>query len=484
MTAKERIRDAKAELWKAAQAFKAGDATEGSVKAALIWLERAWEENPTEDEQEEIRYLECLAHCTNSDYDTAYENFKKSYSGREIPLAWRRLGTIIYMIAALPSDLGAALEECNQAIIWLQENDDDSAMIVGKAILYGRKAFCHLKLDQHADAIACCEIASRLLPEHLAPLRIMAEIELRRGDYEGAIKYLSRSIVNRPQGPHFWDYANRGNAFLETGNLRGALSDLGIALELEPSSPLILSNFGLAMDQRGDTTRAWRFYNRALMHDYQWVPAHSNRGALFFRGGDYKQAEEEFARAIRLEPGNASLWFNRGLSRFEQLMYGECLLDMSQAIRLGNLSWEARYVTAMCQGRLKEYSTAIVSLKTLVLNHELDRETSSLIWNNMGVMEHRRDNLERSHMCFLEALIEDRLNDQATANLARIESVMSGASLEPTEENTVQLSAAASTSGPQGLSQSDIINTIGIWTNMAGISTNLLVLEATRLVAS
>ena len=68
----------------------------------------------------------------------------------------------------------------------------------------------------------------------LAPLRIMAEIKLKEGDYERAIKYLSKVIAIRTEGPYFWDYANRGTAFLETGNLREALRDLGTAHVLEP----------------------------------------------------------------------------------------------------------------------------------------------------------------------------------------------------------------------------------------------------------
>ena len=234
-------------------------------------------------------------------------------------------------MAFLPSNLSTALEECNQAIEWLVENDQNSTTSPIKAILYGRKAFCHLKLDQVADAVACCNIASKVLPQLLAPLRIMAEIMMGQGNHQAAVEYLSLAIANRPQGPLFWDYANRGNAFLETGNLTEAVSDLAIAHDLEPESPVVLSNLGLAMNQIGNTTEAWRFYNQALMQDYTWVPARNNRGTLFFESGNYSAAEREFSTAIRLDPNNATGWFNRGLSRYEQEMYGECLSDMSNA---------------------------------------------------------------------------------------------------------------------------------------------------------
>ena len=301
----------------------------------------------------------------------------------------------------------------------------------------------------------------------MAPLRIMSEIMMRQGDHEAAIEYLSRAIANRPQGPHFWDYANRGNAFLEIGNSREALADLAIALELERNSPLVLSNLGLAMNQSGNVTEAWRFYNQALMQDYRWVPAHNNRGTLFFESGDYSKAEREFTRAIELEAGNATLYFNRGLARFEQEMYGECLSDISNAARLGNQSWETRYLAGMCRGRLKEYSTAVELLKTLVLNPVLGGETSSLIWNNMGVIEHRADQLETAHSCFFEAVSKNPLNRQAQANLRKIESTMSGADLQATQEEALELTPRRTTGYLLGLTPSDALTTVNIATTLA-----------------
>ena len=325
-------------------------------------------------------------------------------------------------------------------------------------------------MTRYADAMACCEIASELLPEHLAPLRIMAEIKLNRGEYEKAIEYLSKAIAIQTEGPHFWDYANRGSAFLETGNLQEAFPDLRIALELEPQNPVVLSNLGMALERTGNLTESWRCYSLALTSDYHSVPAHNNRGTLFFGRQEYRQAEREFSIAVQLEQNNATLWFNRGLAKFEMQMYGESLSDMSVSSRLGNQAWEAKYISGMCRGRLNEYSTAIAILGDLALRSNLDREDNSLIWNNIGVMEHRMDRLEAALRCFIESVAENPLNEQAQANIGRIESTMSGATLLATEESQVEIAPRAATSYPLSLSQSDIINTVSIassWASMA-----------------
>ena len=98
--------------------------------------------------------------------------------GREVPRSWQEIGTIIYAKMTLPPDLEQGLQEYDTALKWTDVRGRDSHSAPVKAILYGRKAFYHLKMNRFADALACCEIATELLPDHLAPLRIMAEIKL------------------------------------------------------------------------------------------------------------------------------------------------------------------------------------------------------------------------------------------------------------------------------------------------------------------
>ena len=468
MTTKNFLQDAKAQLVKATQT---GNSIGDRVNTALTWLEAALEVASTDEEKEEIEHLRCLAHCANDNYDAAQETFDKANSGREIPMEWKTLGSLLYAKTSLPSDLRVALEECDKAIGWLVEDGQSADWAPVRAILYGRKAYCHLRMDRVADAMACCNIASRLLPEHLAPLRIMAEIMMRQGNHQAAIEYLSLTIANRPEGPHFWDHANRGNAFLETDNVKEALLDLELALQLDPNSPVVLSNLGLAMNRMGDITKAWRFFNLALMENYHWVPAHNNRGTLFFESNDYRAAEREFSTAIELDNRNATLWFNRGLSRFEQKMYGECLSDMAIASRLGNQSWETLYISEMCKGHLQEYSSASAILKTLALNAGLDRRTTSLVWNNMGVIEHRANDLKRAQSCFHEALADDPLNEQAQANLDRLESSMSGADLQATQEEPLELRPRPTMGEALGLTPSDVLSTVNIATTLATLMT-------------
>lgn len=155
-------------------------------------------------------------------------------------------------------------------------------------------------------------------------------------------------------------------------------------------------------------------------------------------------------------------------------MYGECLSDIGISIRLGNQAWEARYIMGMCKGRLKEYSTAIAILQNLVLRSNLDREDDSLIWNNIGVMEHRMDRLETAHSCFLASADENPLNEQAQANIGRIKATMSGTSLQPTEESEAEIAPKATTGSLLGLTRSEIFNTVNIASSLASMASQHL----------
>ena len=464
------IRDAAVALNEAIGGLQIGKPIEASIGAARNWLEAARITSASEEEKDKIHLWECYALCLTNDYDRAFGEFQKANAGRELPRSWQDIGTFIYAKMTLPTDLKQGLQEYNTAVNWttVRERHSDSAPV--RAILYERKAFYHLKMNQLADAIACCEIATELLPDHLSPLRIMAEIKLKQGQYQTAIEFLSKVIAIRTEGPHFWDYTNRGTAFLETGYLQEAHHDFTTALQLEPQNPVLLSNLGMVLELTGKETQAWRLYSLALQSDFQSVPAHNNRGTLFFARQDYQQAEREFLTAVRLDPRNALLWFNLALSRFEMEMYGECVSDTYSSMQHGNTSWEAKYILAMCKGRLKDYSTAIAILQELVLKSSLNREDNSLIWNNIGVMEHRMDRLETAHSCFLASVDENPLNEEAQTNIDRIVSTMSGANLQVTEESQKEIAPRATTGNPLGLTHSDIINTVSIassWASMA-----------------
>lgn len=452
----------------------AGSDNPRAAAEAATWLEAAVEMDLNQQQLDEVHYLKCLCACLVGDYDAAYVLFRAANDVRDVPEDWRRLAIPIYMKRRPLSGYDVALVECNTAIRWAEldglERDHEGIL----ANLYGHKAFYHLQLRQFADAEASCKLAIELYPQYLGPLRIMASIALQRGRPDNAIQYLSESMARRVDGPHFWDYANRGKAFLDVQNASAAFADLKQALQLEPDSPTVLSNLGIAVDMMGRTSEAWALYSKALQYDFNWAPAHHNRGVLFFQLRDYDNALRAFNRAVHSEPDSALLHFNRGVCLFEMQMYGEALSDLMRAEALGHRSWELFYLTGMCRARLNEFSTGMNLLQKLVDDPFLPSRTLSMIWNNTGVMAHRMGDLRTAHQCFAKATLVDPLNSQAMENVDRIEETMSGQEFRATEESVVDISIGPLSGLLTSPSPSEFLTAVNVATSLASIGVALL----------
>ena len=161
-----------------------------------------WEQNPTVVEVDRILSLRSLVHIQKGEYEVAYKLFKDATQMREDKGNWKRIGVLLYAMMIPPGEYGPSLEECNTAITWANAETDFSENSVTRALLYGHKAYYHLKLGQYDEAVASCDISLQAFPRHLAPLRIMAEISLSRNEPHNAIRYLSSAIVSRTEGPH------------------------------------------------------------------------------------------------------------------------------------------------------------------------------------------------------------------------------------------------------------------------------------------
>ena len=442
MRAAKSITDARLEIKAACGAGADVDARCKHARTGLTWLNAAAMQNPTVDEEEEIFYLTSLAHWLLRDYEMAYGGFRDRFGDVidwSLPSRWLFFGAVVVLNRTPDQGYKHALQEYDAAISWLNADVTERSESPLKALLYDRKAFCHLRLGQDHDAEACCRIALRLNEESLGALRILAEVSLRRNEPREAIRFLSQSIALRTRGPHFWDYANRGKALLDVGQLLSAREDLNTALALCSNHAAILNNLGIITDRLGDESGALRLYGQAMMSDFEWAPAHNNRGVVFHRRREYDAAEDALNKAVEIEPMNPMLRFNRSVVRFDNGRYGEALRDADMAIRLGGDYWESRYIAAMCRAQFREYSDAMLLLRDLALSERTRSVDLSILWNNLGVMAYKTEDYRRAYECFSFAISSNPLNGQAIQNIDRIQIIMSGQDTQGPESETLDI---------------------------------------------
>ena len=75
--------------------------------------------------------------------------------------------------------------------------------------------------------------------------------------------------------------------------------------------------------------------------NWQRAMAFDNRASAFFRSGELKRAEEDYTRALELDPRYPKAYYNRGTLRQKRGDLQGALNDLSQAIML-----DSRYLEA------------------------------------------------------------------------------------------------------------------------------------------
>lgn len=121
-----------------------------------------------------------------------------------------------------------------------------------------------------------------------------------REEFHSAISHYDKAIELYPQFTHA--YAQRGDAYLENGQLAAGLQDYTQALALDPKLTDGYVNRGLAHCDNGDFDAAILDFDSALELDSGIVEAYLGRGIAFGENGDYLRAIQNLQAALELEP--------------------------------------------------------------------------------------------------------------------------------------------------------------------------------------
>jgi tetratricopeptide (TPR) repeat protein len=220
-------------------------------------------------------------------------------------------------------------------------------------------------------------------------------LDTQNTDYAGAIKDCTEAINN--DGTYPMPYANRGLAYLRTGNVKSAMADFDEAIRLgnfdtdhDRSVTFLdrcaafnaMKNYSRAIEDcteavkadatranayryrgnayyaEGDIDRAITDYDEAIRVDPALIGAYSDRGLARARKGDKVGAVADFDKAIQLDPKYAPAYVNRGLT------YGgadddRAIADYSRAIELDSKLSAAYLDRGLAYFRKHDFDQAI-----------------------------------------------------------------------------------------------------------------------------
>ena len=232
--------------------------------------------------------------------------------------------------------------------------------------IWHNMALCYGHTERYDEAIGVLDTLHHIAPKYAPALTMRAQVNIQRRDTVAALAdigesmkidkydaatYSMRAILYLQQEryaeaeedltyaihlmPSSGDYINRALARYHQQNLRGAMSDYDIAIDLDPNSFLGHYNRGLLRAQVGDNNRAIDDFDFVIEREPDNTIAVFNRALLRVQTGDYEGAESDFTLVLKDYPS---------------FLYGyECRADVRDRLGKRRLAEEDRLVLLKAQ---------------------------------------------------------------------------------------------------------------------------------------
>lgn len=169
---------------------------------------------------------------------------------------------------------------------------------------------------EHKDSVLADTLIRQTLninPFNVDALGAMAMLQMQRGEYEQAEATYDRAILQAPRKAGF--YINRALSRFHRKNLRGAMDDYDIALDIEPDNYLGHYNRGLLRMQVGEDNLSIEDFNFVLKKEPRDRLALFNRATLNEKTGDYKGAVRDYTTVLEDYPNFIVGYENRARCR-------------------------------------------------------------------------------------------------------------------------------------------------------------------------
>jgi tetratricopeptide (TPR) repeat protein len=168
------------------------------------------------------------------------------------------------------------------------------------AELFHRRGLRTLERGQPAKAVEDLSAAHRLDPQSADILAARALAHRTRQDYDLALDDVAEALKLDPR--HARAHNVRGCIHGDRDNNDEALKDFRRAIQLDPSVALFHANRAQIHANKSELEPAIRSFDEAIRLSTDVADWYYSRGQALEQNGDARRAEDDYARAVQLDP--------------------------------------------------------------------------------------------------------------------------------------------------------------------------------------
>ena len=246
----------------------------------------------------------------------------------------------------------------------------------------------------------------------LLALALVSRVQARH--WRSSIALTRHAVRVEPRSPHM--QMNLGVALQQAGKLDRALPHYLEAARISPNSPKLHNNLGKALEMQGRRDDAIAHYRRALALEPDFARAYLNLGSALLAAGETDEALADLETAARLEPESHLAQERLGFALAAQGRLDDALARYRQALALEPIFAEAHNnlgIALQARGQAGDVDAAIEHFGRAL---EIRPDFASP-HNNLGIALQGRGELEAAIGHYREALRLEPENAKAHNNL-------------------------------------------------------------------
>ncbi|CAK9035908.1 unnamed protein product [Durusdinium trenchii] len=208
------------------------------------------------------------------------------------------------------------------------------------------------------DVVFCCNQAVALGPDCSLAWKQRGLARLQLGDVRGALEDMDMAVQSNPTDARLLE--GRAAARYGLRDFEGAVDDVTSALEVESLRPEMWQRRGLASVMLEDYASAAADYDKAVNLDPHDEATWRYRSVARLQLDDHR-AEDDASQAVKLHP-NAENYVQRARVRLERRKYEGAIRDCTEALRMVRDKAEIWFLRALAKNKLSDYMGAMTDL--------------------------------------------------------------------------------------------------------------------------